>query len=72
MAQLILNKDTAMSLRLLFAPLLALALAVASPLAAATPPLKKLTLAGPAAGVSNGLIHLVASNGLAEIGRAHV
>lgn len=67
MAQLILNKDTAMSLRLLFAPLLALALAVASPLAAATPPLKKLTLAGPAAGVSNGLIHLVASNGLADL-----
>ena len=30
-------------------------------------PVKKLTLAGPPAGVSNALIHLVASNGLADI-----
>lgn len=29
--------------------------------------MKKLTLAGPAAGVSNALIHLVASNGLSEL-----
>jgi NitT/TauT family transport system substrate-binding protein len=30
-------------------------------------PVKKLTLSGPAAGVSNGLIHLVASGGLSDI-----
>ncbi len=65
--QLILNKDLAMATPFRTAVFACLCLFAGSLWAQGSMPVKKLTLAGPAAGVSNALIHLVASNGLADI-----